>query len=67
MAAHAESAASFRHRCTEIGLSAAGINALETQNLKTFNNLLLLFAASRVSLMQAASDRRWMALFVHQQ
>ena len=39
MAAYAESAASFRHRCTEIGLSAAEINALETQNLKTFNNL----------------------------
>ena len=39
MAAYAESAASFRHRCTEIGLSTAEINALETQNLKTFNNL----------------------------
>jgi hypothetical protein len=39
MAAYAESAASFKHRCTEIGLSAAEINALETQNLKTFNNL----------------------------
>jgi len=39
MDAYAESAASFRHRCTEIGLSAAEINALETQNLKTFNNL----------------------------
>jgi hypothetical protein len=39
MAAYAESAASFRHRCTEIGLSTAEVNALETQNLKTFNNL----------------------------
>ena len=39
MAAYAESAASFRHRCTEIGLSIAEINSLETQNLKTFNNL----------------------------
>ena len=39
MAAYAESAASFKHRCTEIGLTATEINALEAQNLKTFNNL----------------------------
>ena len=39
MAAGDESAASFKHRCTEMGLSAAEINALETQNMKTFNDL----------------------------
>ena len=39
MSAYAESAASFKHRCGEIGLSTTEINALETQNIKTFNNL----------------------------
>ena len=39
MSAYAESAASFRHWCSEIGLSPAEVTALETQNIKTFNNL----------------------------
>ena len=51
MAAYAESAASFRHRCTEIGLSAAEINALETQNLKTFDNMAFAICGQRVCLM----------------
>jgi len=39
MSAYAESATSFKHRCKEIGLNSVEIAALETQNLKTFNNL----------------------------
>ena len=39
MSAYAESAASFKHRCGEIGLSASEIGALDTQNIRSFNNL----------------------------
>ena len=39
MSAYAESAASFKHRCKEIGLNTVEVAALETRNLKTFNNL----------------------------
>ena len=39
MSAYAESAASFRHRCREIGLSSTEVGSLDTQNIKTFNNL----------------------------
>eukprot|EP00435_Cladocopium_sp_Y103_P026326 s2092_g6.t1 len=39
MAAYAESNASFKHRCGEIGLSTAEISALEVQSIKSFNNL----------------------------
>ena len=39
MSAYAESIASFKHRCKEIGLSTAETAALETQNIKSFNNL----------------------------
>ena len=39
MAAYAESGASFRHRCKEIGFSDAEVQSLSDQHLKCFNNL----------------------------
>ena len=39
MSAYAESAASFKHRCKEIGLDQRDVTALETQSIRTFNNL----------------------------
>ena len=39
MSAYAESAASFKHRCKEIGLSQGETPSLEAQNVRTFNNL----------------------------
>ena len=39
MAAYAESQASFRHRCLEVGLNEGQIDSLKDQNIGTFNNL----------------------------
>ena len=39
MAAYAESAASFKHRCEEVGFTSAEVHSLHDQNIKTFNNL----------------------------
>ena len=39
MSAYAESVASFKHRCKEIGLSGTETAALEAQNIRSFNNL----------------------------
>lgn len=39
MAAYAESSASFRHRCAEVGLSQTETDALVDQGIKSFNNL----------------------------
>ena len=39
MAAYAESKASFKHRCLEVGLSALQFDALKDQNIGSFNNL----------------------------
>ena len=39
MSAYAESVASFKRRCKEIGLSQGETASLEAQNIKSFNNL----------------------------
>ena len=39
MSAYAESKASFKHRCSEIGLGANEIQSLDDQNIRSFNNL----------------------------
>ena len=39
MSAYAESTASFKHRCEEIGFSAADIQSLVDQGIRSFNNL----------------------------
>ena len=39
MSAYAESKASFKHRCSEIGLSPTEVQNLDDQNIKSFNNL----------------------------
>eukprot|EP00435_Cladocopium_sp_Y103_P039155 s2135_g10.t1 len=39
MSAYAESGASFKHRCLEVGLSQAQFAALKDQNIATFNTL----------------------------
>ena len=39
MAAYAESKASFKHRCLEVGLTERQFDALKDQNIESFNNL----------------------------
>ena len=39
MAAYAESKASFKHRCLEVGLNEAQYDQLSDQSIQTFNTL----------------------------